>query len=396
MDLSARLMSGVGATRSTMERVAVVKRTRDDNAGAIDLSLMLGSIFVFLLFCEFVVFRFVWLASDAPWLDFVNDVVRYAPNQQGVWRIGDEIAAPYRINGQGWNSGTGDYAIARNPGIARVALIGDSFVEAMQVASTASLAATLAPALSRSGRPTEVYRFAISGAPLSQYVHMLDREAVRYRPDWVVVVVVHNDFDESFQFKPGRYTSSFMKFRVEDAKVVGELPPTPWRPDSIELLRQTATWRFMRYRWRVQPDAIADWLLTSKAGAAVPEYANVHVASVLANRLEIMAVADHAVVRLATLVSEIGARLLIVMDGDRDTIYQGSPSPLLELNQIMVGAADRHDVNFLDLHPIFTAHWTAHHQRLHFDSDFHWNELGHSVAGAAIAARIQELYEFTP
>ncbi len=360
------------------------------SSAAINLSLILGSILIFLLFCELVVFRFVWLASDAPWLDFVNDVVRYAPNQEGVWRIRDEIAAPYRINEQGWNSGTGDYAIARKPGVPRVALIGDSFVEAMQVASTASLAAMLAPALSGSGRPTEVYRFGISGAPLSQYVHMLEREAVRYRPDWVVVVVVHNDFDESYQFKLGRYTSSFMKFRVEDAKVVRELPPTPWRRDSIEWLRQTATWRFMRIRRGMRADAIADWLWTNRAGAAVPEYAaNVEIRSTLAERPEVMAVADHAVVRLATLASGIEARLLIVMDGDRHAIYQGSSSSALELNRIMLAAAGRHGVNFLDLHQIFEAHWTAHHQRFDFNADGHWNELGHSVAGAAIAERIR-------
>ena len=206
------------------------------SSAAIDLSLVLGSIIVFLLFCEFIVFRFVWLASDAPRLDFVNDLVRYAPHQQGVWRVRNEVAAPFRINGQGWNSGIGDYLIERRVGTARIALVGDSYVEALQVAGTDSVAEALGRTLTQAGRPTEVYGFGISGAPLSQYVHMVEREAVRFRPDWIVVVVIHNDFDESYLFKQGRYTSSFMKFRVEDAKVTGELAPTPWRPGAIEIV----------------------------------------------------------------------------------------------------------------------------------------------------------------
>ena len=51
---------------------------------AINISVSLASIVLFLALFEFVVFRFIWLAADAPRLDYVNDVVRYAPHQQGV------------------------------------------------------------------------------------------------------------------------------------------------------------------------------------------------------------------------------------------------------------------------------------------------------------------------
>ena len=50
---------------------------------------------------------------------------------------------------------------------------------------------------------------------------MVEREVVRFRPDWIVVLLVHNDFDESFMFKPGRYTSSFLKFVLREGRVVG-------------------------------------------------------------------------------------------------------------------------------------------------------------------------------
>jgi hypothetical protein len=359
---------------------------------AINLSISFASILLFLALCEFVVFRYVWLASDAPRLDFVDGVVRYAPNQNGVWRVRDEIAAPYRINAQGWNSGLGDYLRQRRAGTPRIAIVGDSFVEAMQVANNSSLAEALADTLEESGKSVEVYRFGISGAPLSQYVQMVEREVAAYRPDWIVVIVVHNDFDESYRFVQGRYTSSFMKFRVADGKVTGELPPTPWRPRPIETLRQTATARFFLNRWQVRPQVAVDLFLPRRAGAGgSPWAANVDIGRVLADRRGIAAVAEHAVVRLSALAGQVGARLLVAMDGDRNAIYRGDANNgALALNNMLAEAAKRHGVGFLDLQAVFAAHWEAHHRRFDFDAEAHWNELGHRIVGTAIAERIRQ------
>src|SRR5262249_29943058 len=174
-------------------------------AAGINAALVAGSIVAFLLICEFFVFRVVLPASDVPANAFVNGLVRFRANQTGIWRVRNEIAAPYAINAQGWNSGIGDYAVARRPGVARVAVVGDSYVEALPVAHDKSLGERLAAELSRAGRPVEVYRFGISGAPLSQYLYMVEREVTNYAPDWIVVVLVHNDFDESINQLQGRY-----------------------------------------------------------------------------------------------------------------------------------------------------------------------------------------------
>jgi hypothetical protein len=204
---------------------------------AANLAVLLASVIAFLTVCEIVVFRLVWVASDVPATAFVDGVVRHAPNQSGIWRVQDEIAAPHRINGQGWNSGIGDYSVARRPGVPRIAIVGDSFVEAFQVRYDRSVGERLAANLGRDGGPVEVYRFGISGAPLSQYLQIIEHEVVRYRPDWIVVVIIHNDFGESYKFQSGRYTSSFLKLRVEAGRVTGEIPPVPWRSGTLDWLR---------------------------------------------------------------------------------------------------------------------------------------------------------------
>src|SRR5262245_63956975 len=87
---------------------------------AINIGLAAASLLIALLFCEFMLFRVVLLPSDVPENAFANGLVRYAPHQSGIWRVRNEISAPYAINKQGWNSGVGDYAIERKPGVMQI------------------------------------------------------------------------------------------------------------------------------------------------------------------------------------------------------------------------------------------------------------------------------------
>jgi lysophospholipase L1-like esterase len=353
---------------------------------ASNTALVLGSLALYLILCELVVFRFVLPASDVPANDFIDDVVRYAPRQTGTWRVRNEIAAPYAINAQGWNSGVGDYAIARKPGVARVAVVGDSFVEALQVANDRSVAERLAYELSNRRGAVEVYRFGIGGAPLSQYLHMVEREVARYRPDWIVVLIVHNDFDESFAFVPGRYTSSFLKLRLEQDRVVEEIAPAPWRPGFAEFLRRTATLRYLYYRWQVQPAALKSWFVPGARADTAQFGANVRIDAVLRQMPQIRIATDHLFGRLDEAAKRLGAKLLLVMDGDRQAIYAGdTQAPLRALTTMAEEIARRHGIAFLDLHGAFGADWRERHQHFEYMSDAHWNEAGHVVAARAIA-----------
>lgn len=369
--------------------MSATKRSRGREI-LINLAVSLGSVVVFLLFCELVLFRFVLPASDVPRNAFVNEVVRYQPGQSGVWRVRDEIVAPFQINAQGWNSPLPDYPVERKPGVSRIAFVGDSFVEALQVPFDKSFAEAVGAKIAIKG-PVEVQRFGVAGAPLSQYLQMVEREVEQRRPDRIVVMIVHNDFDESFVFKPGRYTSSFLKLRIEGGKVVGEVQPQPWRAGWLEFVRQSATARFLLYRWQVRPQALVDAILGPAKAAGEGGYAaNIDVASVLALEAEIRVATDYLFARLKARADSIGAKLQFVMDGDREAIYAGrKDSPALKLNRIAAETAARHGIAFLDLHPVFAAEWAKAGKRFEFQADAHWNEYGHQVAGAAIAEALK-------
>ena len=209
------------------------------------LSTITISLIVCVLLGELLVFRFVLPGSDIPANIFDSNVVKYEPNQTGIYRIRNEIAAPFRINSNGWNSHHDRYPLQRTDGKMRIAIIGDSYVEALQVPYDQSLSEVMERNL---GDGVEVFRFGISGAPLSQYWHMLREEVVQFRPGLVVLVLTHNDFDESFSYQPGRYTSSFLKVQIENGNVSAEYPPKPYRTSLLDYIRLSATVRYFYYR----------------------------------------------------------------------------------------------------------------------------------------------------
>ncbi|MEM1047279.1 MAG: SGNH/GDSL hydrolase family protein [Pseudomonadota bacterium] len=354
---------------------------------ALNAGLVGSSLLVFAVVLEFVVFRFVLLPSDLPRNAFVDGVIKYQPNQTGIDRVANDYAHPYRINAEGWNSGHAAYPVARTPGIERIAVIGDSFVEAFQVPYDRSFAERLEARYAEAGQAAEVFRFGISGAPLSQYLHMLEREVLAYRPDRVIVLLVHNDFDESFRFVAGRYTSSYRKLVVEDGQVTGFVEPTAYR-GTYEPLVQSATYRYLKMRQGLSVAALRALVL----GGGKEYAANIPVEEVLALRPEIEAAVNHVMARFAALADEHGFEILFLMDADREAIYglreEDRQNGVLALNDLASTAASRHGLPFVDLHPLFKTDFERHGTRFDYPRDSHWNQHAHDLVARLVGDRL--------
>ena len=80
---------------------------------------------------------------------------------------------------------------------------------------------------------------------------------------------------------------------------------------------------------------------------------------------------------------------MLVIDGDRGSIYAGIDGHALILDRIAARVAAAHQIPFVDLEPVFAADWQAHHRRFNSHADNHWNEYGHEVAANAIAAALR-------
>ncbi len=348
------------------------------------------------LLLELVVFRFFVAVGDAPLetYDEPTAILHYEPGQRGRTFPDGDVRHPvdFAVNADGWNSPHTRYEPARTQK-PRIAVIGDSYVAAFEVAPGESLAARLEASLGADR--AEVYAFGMRGAPLSQYLHVARFVAATYAPDVIVVVLVHNDFDESYRPPPGRYTSAFLHFDVRDGKVVGETSPHAYTESATSrwLRTHSALLRFALYRSQVARQLVQDAYRTL-FGERAHYQANVNVDALAAEDGNMRAAADYGIEQLAELGRKSKLDVILVMDAPRDPIYQGEDprkAGAYRLNRIAADAAAEAGVRFVDLTDPFESDFQVRHLRFEFPTDGHWNATGQAVAAAAVCEDLAAL-----
>ena len=370
-----------------------------------NLALMAASLFVCFLLFEFVIFKYILKTSDAIPNTSIDNIVRYQPNARATLYEPDGTSHTVKINKQGWNSSHQDYRQQKPANTTRIAVIGDSYVQASAVNVEEGFAEVAEQTLNQTGHNTQVYRFGIDGAPLTQYLYMLRQEALTYNPDIVVIQLIHNDFDESYRFLYGRYSSSFMKLRLDgDAPV--EVTPEPYNKGMVDQLKKFRSFRYLYYQTglagyvrrlvNLGKDETQDKAAASKTEA--PKHGFVQSAIDVRNITEldkIRRVTAYTLNEMKKLASRHGFKLLITMDPVREAIYSGEPATSYEaqaLNKIAREEAEKLALPFLDLGTAMTADYKQHGERFEFPWDWHWNKRGNRIAGEAIARKIETLF----
>ena len=343
---------------------------------------------------EHVVFRFLLVPDDLINNVTTNSVVRYVPATSATFRHPDGTSSRVTINADGWNSTKPVYPRARAVGRLRVAVIGDSYVHGAFVDVEQGFPEVIERALGRAGVDAEVFRFGMDGAPLSQYLHVLRREVVAYKPDLVVVPLIHNDFDESYRQLRTRYASSFMKLEAgRDGRIV-EIPPADFKPGAADVMRNFRWFRYLYYKTNLYLH-LKSWTSRYFWGGNEdwsPEF--------VSSAVDIRKINDHAknrffaryvLAEMKAIAVREGFRLAFAMDGVREAIYEGRHPLDYEagrLNRIARELTAELDLPFVDLQDAFAEDYAVRRQRFEFAFDWHWNAHANSVVGAAITRLI--------
>jgi len=116
---------------------------------------------------------------------------RFVPSS-AYWFFGENDHAIHgRINAHGWRDR--ERQVVRTDGPCRIAVLGDSFVEAFQVESDSTFCAIAERTLQATWRGAEVLNFGRSGVTQTEEWLLVD-EVLSYHPDAVIVLFVpHND-----------------------------------------------------------------------------------------------------------------------------------------------------------------------------------------------------------
>jgi hypothetical protein len=294
--------------------------------------------------------------------------------------------AHWHINNEGWNSPV-DYS--REKTRPRIAVIGDSYVEALQVDVDLSYPSLLRQQI---GNDYDVFSFGISGASLADYLNFSRYVARCFDPDIVVVNVVHNDFDESiYSLNPNDIHQT--RLRIDGSEIT-EVAPRP-NPEFAQFsarkrwLRKSALVRYLFFNLRIR-HTITQLLDRRQYNA------NIDVEAVQRDLMTISRGVTYVVKHIRSENPE--RRVFFVMDAPRHDIYNErlAESNVMVLHGMLAGACADNGVELLDLTEPMAEEYRLRRRRFGFVFDGHWNEYGHAFVASQILPLIVENGDQTP
>lgn len=360
---------------------------------AINSLTVLGSL-VFTLLALEGVFRLLPVAT-APWVQPATPeapIQRYIANMPFTWSVGWNflIVAHGHTNAQGFVADYDYDATAKTP---LVAVVGDSFIEAMAVPFRESVTGKLQLALGQRGR---AYSFAQSGAPLSQYVAYARHACELYRPERMVINIVGNDFDESIYAK--RQRNGFFHLHPKpDGGFDFKLSPVP--PMSmVERVGRNSALALYFFR-NVSKSGLIQLLTIGRAQADErkigPYVGNTSASADAARVTEGEQVIDWFFDQLGSICVKPD-NIVIVVDAPRPEIYDPAmleaarESYFGRMRAKVLAEGKARGFRTVDLQDAFVAAYAKDKRRFEPPIDNHWNEHGHEVAAAAIVARLAD------
>lgn len=343
------------------------------------LFVTLPSLLFTLLLLE-LVFRFILPAANQP--DYLFDeqygILRFntESNTEGVFSTGKlaEHRAHWQINNAGWNNPL-NYTKEKPAGITRIAIIGDSYVEALNVNQSEMFGVRLQEQL---GKNFQVYTFGVSGSPFSQYLQMSRYVQQEFNPDVYVFSLVHNDFDESIT---GKAIGPFYHtLRIEADSTVTEVPAQPYQASVMRrMLKRSALIRYLLFNIKIN-ETIASFRSKSGNNETAQQFnANVNVNEVTRNQASIRKAV--AYIGSALRKELQGKKIIFMIDGSRYDIYENKLNScnVCYMNELSMATAAENEFTGLDLNGVFSAEYLQKKQPFNTPEDFHWNAYGHQL-----------------
>ena len=348
------------------------------------LAVLLGCLFAAIL--VEVIFQILPVSDATSPMD-VNDAnpyMRFEPNRSLNISIGKffEIRSRKKTNNWGFFD---DKDFRQSEGKEKLVVIGDSYVEALQVKNVEAIHGRLSAALDSQ---YDVYGIGSSGSPLSQYLAYAKFAKAEFDPSIFVFVVIANDYDESllrYKQNPGHhyYDDNFQLERVD------------YRASMLRtLLRFSAAARYFAINlrpiegWRSKFQRLHNFIGGARQGKASEFVANVPATVDEARVSWSKRAIDRFMSDLKVIVG--GKPVFFVVDGLREYIYRnGSDSQEKKsyeyvMNQYFIQQSEANRFFAIDLHPIFREDYLRNGEKFEFETNAHWNARGHELAAQAV------------
>lgn len=301
----------------------------------------------------------------------------------------------FRANALGFNDV--DHERAKTPGTFRVLLLGDSFVEGMQVAPQRHMARLLEGLAARDGHSLEVISMGISGYGQSHELATYEAVGRQFEPDLVIVFFCPNDIWNNLvgvegEAGPPIYALDAEGRLISNLEGVPETPPTPASFRKHQKRPRFPGLREVRRRLREAYRLTFGDVRGAARAAALNEAPP--VAAPAGSGASSGARAQQQVM-LEALAAEMKRRIV-----DRDghellsvTVSGNLFIPTSRSHQSMLrGAAEafaRQGVDNINLDALFRERSRSEGRYPAWEEDAHWNETGHAWVAEVLYARLE-------
>jgi len=350
-----------------------------------------------------VLVRVLHLVPDRFWRPHPKTGVQLIPGKQGWWTQEErEFVVPVAISPQGLRDVPHTYD--KPPGVLRVLVLGDSFVEAMHVHLEETFTRRLETLLDGIGanRRVEVISAGVSGWGTASELLWLRDEGAKYNPDIVLLHFypgndIKNNSPDLEDVLPPVYDDSGRLLYVRSNK--------PEREKRGGVLARSKAYVYLRQLVLVRQPLVANWL--AQLGVVqLPPPPGPRVRDGLPVDFGVYRVPPDDVWRTAWQRTEglleemlgmaraLGARFGVVIASSREQVYPEAWEKILaayptardlqfDLDQPQKWMEDwcrRSGVPCLVLSPAFRAAAARGAKPLHFWHDGHWTAAGHALA----------------
>lgn len=314
-----------------------------------------------------------------------SPVMRFTPDRPYVFSRGWDFSVVNRghVNNYGFVNDQNYDPAATTP---LLAVIGDSFIEAVMVPYAETIQGRLAQLVGNRGR---VYSFASSGSPLSQYLVYAQHARDTFRPQGMIFLVVGNDFDESllkYKAAPG-----FHYFQEEAGRLI--LTRIDYAPSwTRRIARESALLRYVMSNAYLIEAAAAVIGERKRGDPSAPQFVGNVPARTAPERIEDSKRAIRAFFDELPKRSGLdNRRIVFAVDGMRPSLYteeelkSAAGSYFDKMRRFFLREAFERGYEAVDMQPLFIARHRSDGSVFEFATDGHWNGTGHGMAAEALA-----------
>jgi hypothetical protein len=306
------------------------------------------------------------------------------------------------INRWGWRDR--EWTLEKPPGIRRIALLGDSYVEAIDVEQDSTFAALAERSLAAGSPPrVELMNFGAAGFTQSEELLVLTREVVRFHPDMVILFFWPWDIPD---IRRETAPNKDRPFFIEQASGVLSLDTSfnhAWRfriRRSLDFIkRRSALISLLSERYNAYHDAPPEENPADQLRQAGPHGRSLGPMSLCTSHADPVYMQNYGLNKrlIGEMVSFCRTHamqfMLVCMDIDAycapvEQLYRDVDSSFNQnyFEDDLARFSDSLQIPYLGLQRIFHEYYSRSQRSLHWG---HWNYEGHRIVADALAARLR-------